>query len=760
MLSLNMGNLLACSASSADAALHDPDYSPGPEELMGFGDLSGLQLQRSCSQEANQASSHSDPNSKGLGLMHLFRTESEEKAIAEEKPSAFSKLASVFKKTKKEKKAEKKAAMKEAAAKTAPVPVVIDDRSGFGLAQLTLINADAKSAISRMPLNALLVELGTLTGIKSVRLAEVERLAREAEARVKEMLKLEAEMKQAHAAVAASAPAPVSASAVPAAPVASTIIVGDAAPTAPSMSGFENYDARPQDAQKKAWAKGVGYGYHGAASNFSIDDYIAKQKVKQQSVQHILRKISERLIDNEEATFDSLAQSTLMPFLEAYLCNDSMAEILEQNADLYSDIFSLVAHILAVEAPKVSPFTSLLEPKIAGFIRKIAKSAALIEKVDSKHFAPAAQPAASSSSSSSSSSPKPAAPFTLTSFVIELSHTLDAILALPKATPASAQAQPVEAVVVAGVEASTDREDSVSSSASTASSSSSDEAAAPAMSIDGSKASSTEMSEYVKSLTELRFGEVEDFVAHKYMKENSKSASSSSAPISRAFTRRLAVEFADLAESLPIHYDSSVWMRVHESQMQYAQVMISGPDNTPYENGLFLFDVYFPPTYPTVPPQVNLCTTGKSSVRFNPNLYHCGKVCLSILGTWAGGVGEGWSAKTSTFLQVAVSIQSLVFVPDPYFNEPGYESTMHTPAGKAASEDYSNPLLHGTIKWAMIDQMQNPPKGFEEIVKRHFRTKKERIRAQAEAWSKKNATIVPLISELKAEFAKLEKVEA
>ena len=69
--------------------------------------------------------------------------------------------------------------------------------------------------------------------------------------------------------------------------------------------------------------------------------------------------------------------------------------------------------------------------------------------------------------------------------------------------------------------------------------------------------------------------------------------------------------------------------------MQYAQLLISGPEGTPYENnGLLLFDVFFPPTYPAVPPQVNLCTTGRAAVRFNPNLYNCGKVCLSILGTW------------------------------------------------------------------------------------------------------------------------------
>lgn len=46
-----------------------------------------------------------------------------------------------------------------------------------------------------------------------------------------------------------------------------------------------------------------------------------------------------------------------------------------------------------------------------------------------------------------------------------------------------------------------------------------------------------------------------------------------------------------------------------------------------------------------------------------------GKVCLSLLGTWDGDRGENWNASTSTLLQVLVSIQSLILVPEPFFNE-------------------------------------------------------------------------------------------
>ena len=44
-------------------------------------------------------------------------------------------------------------------------------------------------------------------------------------------------------------------------------------------------------------------------------------------------------------------------------------------------------------------------------------------------------------------------------------------------------------------------------------------------------------------------------------------------------------------------------------------------------------------------------------------------------------------------MQVLVSIQSLILVADPYFNEPGFEDNMHTPAGRAASRSYSADIM-------------------------------------------------------------------
>ena len=146
-------------------------------------------------------------------------------------------------------------------------------------------------------------------------------------------------------------------------------------------------------------------------------------------------------------------------------------------------------------------------------------------------------------------------------------------------------------------------------------------------------------------------------------------------------------------------------------------------------NGCFEFEMVIGYNYPQKPPAVQLMTTGNGTVRFNPNLYDTGKVCLSLLGTWSG---PGWDPKISTLLQVLVSIQSLILVPDPYFNEPGYESEMGTANGNAKTKAYNANIRSQAVRWAMIDQLKRPTPGFEDVIRNHFFLKKDAILAQVD----------------------------
>ena len=121
-------------------------------------------------------------------------------------------------------------------------------------------------------------------------------------------------------------------------------------------------------------------------------------------------------------------------------------------------------------------------------------------------------------------------------------------------------------------------------------------------------------------------------------------------------------------------------------------------------------------------------------VRFNPNLYNCGKVCLSLLGTWHGGKGEGWDPGASSALQVLISIQSLIFVPQPVFNEPGYERSMGTAEGEEMNRSYNAPLRDATMRYAMLEQLRKPKPEFAEVIRRHFSVRRAAILAECASW--------------------------
>ncbi|CAK1550991.1 unnamed protein product [Leptosia nina] len=198
--------------------------------------------------------------------------------------------------------------------------------------------------------------------------------------------------------------------------------------------------------------------------------------------------------------------------------------------------------------------------------------------------------------------------------------------------------------------------------------------------------------------------------------------------------KRLAQEAATLATSLPLSYSSSVFVRTDTDRLDVMKVLITGPSDTPYANGCFVLDVYFPAEYPAVPMLINLETTGRHSVRFNPNLYNDGKVCLSVLNTWHGRPEEKWNAHTSSFLQVLVSIQSLILVPEPYFNEPGYERSRGTSVGNSASLEYNSNIYQACVRWAMLDHLRSPDPCFKEVIQTHFWIKRNEIMQTVANW--------------------------
>jgi ubiquitin-protein ligase len=253
------------------------------------------------------------------------------------------------------------------------------------------------------------------------------------------------------------------------------------------------------------------------------------------------------------------------------------------------------------------------------------------------------------------------------------------------------------------------------------------------------------ISDYINIMKNLQFNKFELSSQHRfYNKKNIK--------LEQKTLIRILSEISGFKTELPLNWESSVWIRISKDNCNILSFLISGPKDTPYENGLFEFHAYFPADYPNTVPEVLINTTGNNHFRFNPNLYKCGKVCLSLLNTWNGNDGEKWNKNTSTFLQVLISIQSLILVDQPYFNEPGYERDINTDKGKKKSDLYNEEIHPNTIKLAMIDIINNPPSGFEEIIANHFKFKKDEILCTILKWEENASKFKNDINKYRLEF--------
>mmetsp|Transcript_144538 Transcript_144538/g.402749 ORF Transcript_144538/g.402749 Transcript_144538/m.402749 type:complete len:785 (-) Transcript_144538:53-2407(-) len=155
---------------------------------------------------------------------------------------------------------------------------------------------------------------------------------------------------------------------------------------------------------------------------------------------------------------------------------------------------------------------------------------------------------------------------------------------------------------------------------------------------------------------------------------------------STASLRRLRSELAGLrAEPLP-----GVQVCPDEEAATLVHALVSGPPDTPYAGGLFHFALDAPDNYPHSPPRARLLTTGGGTVRFNPQFYASGKVCLSILHTWPG---PGWQP-TFTLRVVLLQLQALMNEM-PALNEPGMMLMSHP-------EEYNDFLRHETLRVAVL----------------------------------------------------------
>ncbi len=112
--------------------------------------------------------------------------------------------------------------------------------------------------------------------------------------------------------------------------------------------------------------------------------------------------------------------------------------------------------------------------------------------------------------------------------------------------------------------------------------------------------------------------------------------------------KRLKAEMDDLEEN-PVSNCSAGPL---EDNITHWYATIFGPENTPYENGIFKLDIHFLPEHPFKAPKISFITP----------IYHCninksGAICLDIL-------KDQWSPAL-TISKVLLSLCSLLSEPNP-----------------------------------------------------------------------------------------------
>ena len=206
----------------------------------------------------------------------------------------------------------------------------------------------------------------------------------------------------------------------------------------------------------------------------------------------------------------------------------------------------------------------------------------------------------------------------------------------------------------------------------------------------------------------------------------------------QSYLKVIKKEISILQHFLP----QGIFVKAFENRSDLFSAMIEGPENTPYEGGLFFFEIQLPSDYPHSPPKFHYQSYNEPSenCRINPNLYAKGCVCLSILGTYNDG--PRWDPKNSSLLQVLVSIQGLILVQEPFWNEPNrlvtkYDNQdleglgIHFYTNK--SEKTNRNILMLVFK-ALETIIKNTPIEFENEIRQHFASSYYNISQKLRLW--------------------------
>jgi len=145
--------------------------------------------------------------------------------------------------------------------------------------------------------------------------------------------------------------------------------------------------------------------------------------------------------------------------------------------------------------------------------------------------------------------------------------------------------------------------------------------------------------------------------------------------------KRIQKELADLQRDPPANCSAGP---TDESDLYNWTATIVGPEDSPFQGGVFFLNVQFPTDYPFKPPKVSFTTR-----IYHPNINSNGSICLDIL-------KDQWSPAL-TISKVLLSISSLLTDANP--NDPLVPEIAHIYKNDRAR--YENTAREWTRRYAV-----------------------------------------------------------
>ena len=132
---------------------------------------------------------------------------------------------------------------------------------------------------------------------------------------------------------------------------------------------------------------------------------------------------------------------------------------------------------------------------------------------------------------------------------------------------------------------------------------------------------------------------------------------------------------------------------------------------------------------------------------------------MSLLGTWSG---LRWKSGKSNLYQILSTLLFMMFSAEhPYYMEPGHGGWEGTAINKTKHDikviQYDEEVMYHNAKYAILETIKKPYIGFEDVIKTHFKIKKECIKETIEKWINDNQYSKNFKNKIKAIYQQIEK---